>query len=145
MLNDLPVGNLPTGMPLISNWCKKNPSLSDLLTKPFHPIWSRLVSFLFFFFAFLSTSTLSLSRVHEKHTFLPVQRKVYRVNKLQTDRTSTAVSSEILSIGTRPYFRKPFVALNDKKERLGQTGCSRILSENASQHAHTDVTNVLTS
>ena len=73
----------------------------------------------FFFSAFLLTSTLSLSRVHEKHTFLPVQRKVYRVNKLQTDRTSTVVSSEILSFGTRPYFRKPFVALNDKKERLG--------------------------
>ena len=49
-----------------------------------------------------------------------------------TDATSTTVSSEILSIGTRPYFRKPFVALNDRKERLGSTGCSRILSENAS-------------
>ena len=48
------------------------------------------------------------------------------------DPTSTAVSSEIISIGTRPYFRKPFVALNDKKERLGLAGCSRILSENAS-------------
>ena len=48
------------------------------------------------------------------------------------DPTSTAVSSEIIYIGTRPYFRKPFVALNDKKERLGLAGCSRILSENAS-------------
>ena len=61
-----------------------------------------------FFFAFFTTSTLSLSRVNEKHTFLPVQRKVSGVNKLQTDRTSTAVSSEILSIGTRgPFLESP--------------------------------------